>query len=97
MVLFDEHDTALRAVLADLSDCIGRIVDYRNDLTHHPLVEERPEVDRIELVQCNYVLRILLELCFLKSMSIGRDQITNLALRCDRYQQIKRRFFPDKA
>ena len=50
-------------------------------------------MDKIELMRCNYVLRILLELCFLKSMSMDAVTIETLAKGCERYRQIGRRFF----
>lgn len=65
-MLFQEHEAALASAIPSPCRWIERIVRYRNDLTHHPVVDERPGVDRDALVQCNYVLRILLELCFLK-------------------------------
>jgi hypothetical protein len=68
-------------------------VDYRNGLTHHPVVEDGTDIDKMELVRCNYVLRILLELCFLKSMSMDAVTIESLAKGCERHRQIKRRFF----
>jgi HEPN superfamily Apea-like protein len=92
-VLFKEHEAALLAAIPNPCGWINRIVDYRNNLTHHPVVEELPSVDRIELLQCIYVLRILVELCFLKSMSMSADEIRELSARSFRYQQIRQRFF----
>ncbi len=94
-MLFDEHDAALAAVIPSPRAWIDRIVNYRNDLTHHPVVEDRPDIDKIALVQCNYVLRIVLELCFLKSMAFDAGSIKRLANGCHRYRQIKERFFSD--
>ena len=96
-MLFDEHQAALAAVIPSPREWIERIVAYRNDLTHHPIVENRPDVDKIALVQCNYVLRILLELCFLKSMAIDADAIRQLAAECPKYRQISQRFFEAKS
>ena len=92
-VLFKEHEAALRTAIPNPCSWINRIVDYRNDLTHHPVVDEQPALDRIELVQCNYVLRILLELCFLKSMGLSKEDIGRLSSRSSRYHQIRERFF----
>ena len=90
---FEEHEVALAVVVPSPGDWIARIVDYRNSLTHHPVASNPPGVDRPALVRCNYVLRILLELCFLKSMSIGSSEILALASRSSRYGQIRERFF----
>ena len=92
--LFEEHEASLATVVPDPCDWIGRIVEYRNNLTHHPVVEDRPAPERTELVQINYVLRMLLELCFLSAMSFTSDDIRKRAAACGRYEQIKERFFP---
>ena len=96
-MLFDEHDAAIAAVIPDPRAWIERIVAHRNGLTHHPVIEGRPNVDKIALVQCNYVLLILLELCFLKSMVMDASAIEQLAQKCERYRQIRQRFFADLA
>ena len=70
-----------------------RIIDYRNQLTHHPVIGDQYEANRLELVRCNYVLQTLLELCFLKSMSIDAEDIKAIADKCFRYQQVRHRFF----
>ena len=92
-MLFQEHEAALAVVIPSPREWIERIVNYRNDLTHHPAVNDRPDVDQNALLQCNAVLRTLLELCFLKSMEIDTDGITRLAENCTRYGQTRRRFF----
>ena len=56
-----------------------------------------PDGDKIELIQCNYVLQILLELCFLKSMTLDAETIAALARKCDRYRKIRERFFSEDA
>jgi len=91
--LFKEHEAALATVIPNPCGWVERIVDYRNDLTHHPVVDDRSDVDKIGLIRCNWVLRILLDLCFLKSMAIDAEGIKQLAEGCERYRQIKQRFF----
>ena len=92
-MLFEEHAGALGAVVPSPVSWIERLVAYRNDFTHHPVVDERTDLDKEELVQCNFVLRILLELCFLKAMAFESKDIERLAKACHRYRQIKARFF----
>ncbi|HEY0872717.1 MAG TPA: HEPN domain-containing protein, partial [Vicinamibacterales bacterium] len=96
--LVKEHETALSAAVPDPCGWVQTIVDYRNGFTHHPVADETlPDRDKIELIQCNYVLQILLELCFLKSMALEEEAIAALARPCDRYRKIKERFFRDEA
>lgn len=96
-VLFDEHEPALAAVIPSPKQWIERIVDFRNGFTHHPVVSEAQNFDKMELVRCNYVLRILVELCFLKSMGMDGVTIAQIAKACERYRQIRRRFFASPA
>jgi hypothetical protein len=91
--LFKEHEAALTAITPTPCRWIKTIVRYRNDLTHHPAVEETREADRLELLQCIYVLRALLEFGFLRSISLDAAHIQKLAAKCHRYQQIRERFF----
>jgi hypothetical protein len=93
--LFTEHDAALATVAPIPCQWVSRIVEHRNSFTHHPVIEDQPALDRTELLKCIYVLRILLDLCFLKSMEMTSDEITKFSGRCLRYQQIKARFFSD--
>ena len=51
----------------------------------------------ILLVRCNGLLQILLELCFLKSMTLETQTIAALARKCDRYRKIRERFFGEDA
>ncbi len=92
-MLFDDHEAALATVVPSPRDWIRRIVDYRNGFTHHPVASDQQETDKTELLQCSYVLRVLLELCFLRSMGLDADATTALAAKCEHYRQIRRRFF----
>ena len=96
--LVKEHEAALSAAVPDPCSWVQTIVDYRNGFTHHPVADEAtPDRDKIELIQCNYVLQILLELCFLKSMTLESETIAALARKCARYRKIRERFFGEDA
>ena|SRR2546422_9769667 len=92
-LLFEEHESAMKAAIPKPMSWIGPLVDYRNTLTHHPVAESEPTTNTTQLVQCNYVLTILLELCFLKAMGMDAAQIEELAKRCGRYALVRERFF----
>jgi len=92
--LVEEYEEALAALAPSPKEWVGRIVENRNNLTHHPLLDEEQSAPaQRALLQCNYVLRTLLEFCFLKSMAMSGAEIVELANRCRRYQQIRERFF----
>lgn len=78
--LVKDHEAALAAAVPDPCSWVQTIIDYRNGFTHHPVTDEAvPDRDKVELIQCNYVLQILLELCFLKSMTLEEETIAALA------------------
>jgi hypothetical protein len=96
--LVKEHEAALGAAVPDPCSWVQTIVNYRNGFTHHPVADETmSDRDKIELIRCNYVLQILLELCFLKSMTLDAETIAALARKCDRYRKIRERFFSEDA
>jgi hypothetical protein len=61
------------------------------------VAESEPTTKTSELLQCNSVLTILLELCFLRAMGMNAAQIEKLAKGCGRYAQIRERFFNQSA
>jgi hypothetical protein len=83
----------MKAAVPNPMPWIGPLVDYRNSLTHHPVAESEATTNTTELLRCNSVLIILLELCFLKAMGMDAAQIQKLARGCGRYAQIRDRFF----
>jgi len=95
--LFRAHEAALAAAIPDPCSWIERIVEYRNALTHHPVVSEEPDRDKTVLLQCNFVLQTLLEFCFLQSMWLDGKAIAALAAKCERYRKVRKRFFPERA
>jgi hypothetical protein len=68
------------------------IVDHRNAFTHFdPSTELAHGPDRVLLY--NFVLRLLLEACFLKAVGLTTQEIATLAHRSERYKQLAWRFF----
>ena len=86
-LLVEEHTDALGKVLTDVARFVGPIVDYRNSLTHlEPASDDvRPTAE--DRLRYNFVLRLLLELCFLNAMGFSEDEIVALAERCEEYRQ----------
>jgi predicted MarR family transcription regulator len=94
-MLFDEHEAALALAVPSPRSWITPIVEYRNGFTHHPVIADQQDLDKDALLRCTYVLRILLELCFLKSAGLDEAAVAALAGRCEHYRQIRSRFFVD--
>lgn len=95
--LVADHDAALACVTGgDPRRFVDPIVSYRNDFTHHPTGEQAiPRDERFgeDVVRLNYVLRSLLEFCFLKVMGFSAAEIQSFVQRCETYRQIRARFF----
>ena len=78
--LFDTHESVLTALVDKPTELVSPIVDARNEFTHFPVPEaelspphSRPRANRV--IEFNWVLRLLLESCFLQTMGfeIGRS------------------------
>lgn len=92
-MLFDDHAEALAALIPSPHSWIRTIRDFRNGFTHHPVADDGAETDNDKILKCIYVLRILIELCFLKAMGLDADTRRLLAGKCEHYRQIRERFF----
>lgn len=95
--LFAEHGEALRLLVQEPEAYVSAIVDHRNDFTHFPppAPEARhpggpPDPERVLLY--NWILRLLLESCFLKAMGFSADKIRTFVSRSETYRQMSVRF-----
>lgn len=91
-LLFREHREALEAVVPNPLALIDPIVTLRNSLTHLPPGGEGTE-DSEGWLRYNFVLRMLLECCFLKTMGFSDHEIRDLARRCPTYRGWSSRLF----
>ena len=94
--LFAEHSAALATVVPTPSDWINKIKNYRNAFTHHPTNRDTTPFDHEDVLRCLFMLKMLLEMAFLRSMGFTPEEITGFAKRNHRYSQIKERFFTDR-
>jgi hypothetical protein len=62
------------------------MVDQRNLMTHLPPEAVEAKVDNEKWLQYNFLLRVVLDLCFLKVMGFEDQQIAELAEHCNEYQ-----------
>lgn len=91
-VLMKEHLAALEAVFPDPLTFVGRITNYRNDFTHHPPDPGPMPLESEDVLRCNFVLRTLLEFCFLSAMGFSTGEIAKFAARCATYKQMSLHF-----
>jgi hypothetical protein len=80
--LFVEHDDVLALLVPEPAGYISPIVDTRNEFTHFPVPAaeirkpgQRPEPERVLLY--NWILRLLLESCFLSALGFAKDDIVS--------------------
>jgi hypothetical protein len=92
-LLFDEHEMALEKIVPRADRFIRPIVDRRNRLTHFPPDAESAPVDVEKWLRHNFILRLLLDCSFLKTMGLADDEIAGLVERCDEYRRLTDRLF----
>jgi hypothetical protein len=92
-MLFADHAEALAVVIPSPESWVKPIRDFRNGFTHHPVADDGAETDKDKILKCIYVLRILIELCLLKTMGLDADTRRQLAGKCEHYRQIRERVF----
>lgn len=92
-LLFGEHKTAMDKVVPDAGRFIEPIVTRRNELTHFPPDTKIKPFDAEEWLRYNFVLRLLLEFCFLKTMGFTDDEVARLVERRDEYRRWAERLF----
>jgi len=95
--LFETHESVLTALVDKPKELVSAIVDTRNEFTHFPIPEaelsppySRPRADRV--LQFNWVLRLLLESCFLQAMGFEIAEIESFVRRSETYRQMGVRF-----
>jgi hypothetical protein len=91
--LFAEHQLALDQVVPNAASFIEAIVAQRNRLTHSTPETDGTGFDAEEWLRLNFLLRVLLEMCFLKAMGFADEQVRRLAERCGAYQKEARWLF----
>lgn len=95
--LFDAHEAALSILVADPKQFIEPIIDHRNDFTHFPphASELRNSGDKrnpSKVLLYNWLLRLLLEACFLQTMGLTPTEVASCVERSDTYRQMSKRF-----
>jgi hypothetical protein len=94
--LFVEHSDALTALVRKPKQFYSPIADHRNEFTHFPVerlsTRRRPLFDSERVLLFNFILRLLLEACFLRSMGFSTQEVAALTHACERYRQLSLRF-----
>ncbi len=94
--LFREYAAGLETLVTRPVEFVDPIVDHRNEFTHFdPDQRTTPvEVPPERVLIYNFLLRMLLEACFLETMGLTKDQIVVLMRRSETYRQLSVRFRP---
>ena len=93
--LFDAHGDALSALVQDPGKCISPIVDMRNEFTHFAAPALGADARRPgseHAFRYNWILRLLLESCFLTEIGFTHEEVVELVRRSEMYRQMSRRF-----
>jgi hypothetical protein len=94
--LFGEYAPALETLALNPVAYVDPITDHRNEFTHFDPGQRTAdaEVPPERVLLYNFLLRMLLEACFLESMGFSRDEIVTLLRRSQTYLQLSLRFRP---
>jgi hypothetical protein len=95
-VLFREYSAGLETLVTKPVEYVDPIVDHRNEFTHFDPEQRTPavEVPPERVLIYNFLLRMILEACFLESMGFTKDEIVALLRRSETYRQYSVRFRP---
>lgn len=95
--LFEAHGDVLRLLVPEPDEYISPIIETRNEFTHFPVPASeapqpatRPDPERVLLH--NWILRLLLETCFLRAMGFSTDEIASFVRRSETSRQMSVRF-----
>jgi hypothetical protein len=94
--LFREYAAGLETLATKPTEYVDPIVDHRNEFTHFdPDQRTTPlDVPPERVLLYNFLLRMLLEACFLESMGFTKDEVVALLRRSETYRQLSARFRP---
>ena len=95
--LVQKHAEALHALVADPPAYVDGIVEHRNKFTHFDFDPKSPELndensvepEYVRVLLYNFLLKLLLEACFLEMMGFTTNQIAKLFRRSETYGQLR--------
>lgn len=94
--LFIEHSDALTVLVPKPKQFYSPIADHRNEFTHFPVephgTKQRPRFESDRALLYNYILRLLLEACFLRVMGFSAQEVATITHGCETYRQLSLRF-----
>ncbi len=92
--LFRQYAAALETIVSNPVAYVDPIVDHRNEFTHFDPATRASttQVPPERVLLYNYMLRMLLEACFLESMGFTEEEIVALLRRSETYRQLSVRF-----
>lgn len=94
--LFNEHRAALGVVIDHHPRLVSAIVDRRNRFTHFPVDSLNQDNENDDWLGYNAVVRLLLELCFMKLIGFKDETLAELVRRGHDRAQLIRRFITRK-
>jgi hypothetical protein len=94
--LFRLHESVLKLLITRPMCYVDVIIDIRNHFTHFPLptmaTNPPASADTERKLLHNWILRLLLESCFLSEMGFSLTDIESFVGRSDAYRQMRERF-----
>lgn len=89
--LFDEFEEVLQLLISAPGSLVPAIIDHRNRFTHFPVPDpdavSQPS-DPMAVIRYNWLLRLLLEACFMSRIGFSVSEIATLVSNSSTYQQM---------
>lgn len=98
--LFEVHEGTLQVLATHPLAFVNPMIDHRNAFTHFPELDGGPDSDDRQpemVLRYNFLLKLLLDACFLQAAGLSTDEIVAFAQKSHRLKQLSARFFTEPA
>ena len=82
----DKHGKNIGTFIKNDTSFVGKIIDTRNYLIHNSPELKNKACYGKELIMITYQIKLLLEICILRSLGFGEEEVNKLISKHERYQ-----------
>jgi hypothetical protein len=91
--LFTKYSSILDLLAPRSIELVKPIIELRNEFTHFPVPQRSSDSNKgrkhsLRVIRYNWVLRLLLESCFMQQMGLSIEEIRSSVSRSETYRQM---------